>query len=453
MELAASRRTAFATGLEHKRVQGIPKYQPGNNKAILKFASPALLISIFLLLGTNPLLAQWVQTDGPFGGSVSAITVSGKDIFAGSGLGGVFLSTDDGETWTEISNGLPSAYIAGLAASPNATGGMYVFAATNVGVFRSTNTGASWEAADTGLSNTNINTLCFFNGNLFAGRFDGVFMSYNAANWGLTGLKGIDVQCLVAYGGNLFAGTLDSGVYVSRYSPTYWTRTGLNGKYVYALTAPPNSGGTDMFAGTFGNGVYISADTGTTWTPVDAGLKDSTVQSLVISPSTVAGRTTIFAGTSSGVFLSANNGTSWSKSGLLDLGISALAVSQSTVGLGVGTVFAGTGNGVFMSTNNGGSWVQSGLTFASVNALASTFWAGLYAGGQSGGVFLTTDNGTGWANIWPVTVLEVSYNLCRFLYSKAPELISEAIFAVVDPVQDLPLRILRLWKDRVTVDA
>ena len=35
--------------------------------------------------------AQWIQTNGPYGGSVWSLTVIGSDIFAGGNGGGAFL--------------------------------------------------------------------------------------------------------------------------------------------------------------------------------------------------------------------------------------------------------------------------------------------------------------------------------------------------------------------------
>jgi hypothetical protein len=48
----------------------------------------ALLIS--LVESTS---AQWVQTNGPSGGNIYALAVSGGTIFAGTYVGGVFRST------------------------------------------------------------------------------------------------------------------------------------------------------------------------------------------------------------------------------------------------------------------------------------------------------------------------------------------------------------------------
>jgi len=84
--------------------------------------------------------AQWQQTNGPYNGAVLALASSGTNIFAGTGNGGVFLSTDNGTSWTEKNNGLTNTNIESLAIN-----GTNIFAGTHSGgVFLSTDNGASW---------------------------------------------------------------------------------------------------------------------------------------------------------------------------------------------------------------------------------------------------------------------------------------------------------------------
>ena len=52
--------------------------------------------------------AQWVQTSGPGGGTITALAVCGLNIFAGTEDDGVFLSADNGASWIAVSSGLPA---------------------------------------------------------------------------------------------------------------------------------------------------------------------------------------------------------------------------------------------------------------------------------------------------------------------------------------------------------
>jgi len=74
-----------------------------------------VLIFFFMLGMINPLRAQWVQTKGPYGGSVTCFAISGMNLFAGTLGGGVFLSTNNGTTWTQVNNGLTDTYVKALA--------------------------------------------------------------------------------------------------------------------------------------------------------------------------------------------------------------------------------------------------------------------------------------------------------------------------------------------------
>ncbi|MDR3669070.1 MAG: hypothetical protein P4L35_19745 [Ignavibacteriaceae bacterium] len=55
-----------------------------------------LLISLHIFIFSNYILqAQWVQTNGPYGGTVACSAVNGNNIFAGTEAV-VYLSTNNG---------------------------------------------------------------------------------------------------------------------------------------------------------------------------------------------------------------------------------------------------------------------------------------------------------------------------------------------------------------------
>src|SRR5258707_14431885 len=60
-----------------------------------------LVAVLYLFTTTNPLLAQWVQSYGPYGGFVNSLAVSDTNLYAGTYGGGVFLSTNNGASWTQ----------------------------------------------------------------------------------------------------------------------------------------------------------------------------------------------------------------------------------------------------------------------------------------------------------------------------------------------------------------
>ncbi|MGH8352634.1 MAG: WD40/YVTN/BNR-like repeat-containing protein [Pseudomonas sp.] len=81
-------------------------------------------------------------------------------VFGGSTGGAashVFLSTNGGNSWTDISADLPDGTVNAAVFDPNAADTLYV--GTDVGVFRTTDGGASWEAFDNGIPNVSISDL------------------------------------------------------------------------------------------------------------------------------------------------------------------------------------------------------------------------------------------------------------------------------------------------------
>ena len=56
---------------------------------------------LILIFAFGNSYAQWVQTNGPVGGTVYSLSISGSNVFAGTAAGGVFHSTNNGQTWTQ----------------------------------------------------------------------------------------------------------------------------------------------------------------------------------------------------------------------------------------------------------------------------------------------------------------------------------------------------------------
>jgi len=292
-----------------------------------------VLITVSIVIFSSSLNAQWIRTNGP-SGYVYSFAASDTNLYAGTGFGVVFHSTNNGTSWT--ASDLMNDQVRALAVSPNGAGGTNLFAG-NKSVFLSTDNGTSWTAA--GLTNYYPQGLVVSDTNLFAGTYQsGAFLSTNnGTNWTAinTGLM-LLVNNLLVSGTNIFAGTWGGGIYRSTNNGTTWTAAsdGLTSLFIHATVVSD----TNLFAGTyFGSGVYLSTDNGTSWTTVNNGLTNNNVRTLAVSGSK------LFAGTDgSGVFLSTNNGASWTiaSTGLTNTIVNALVVSDTFL-------FAGTGDGVW----------------------------------------------------------------------------------------------------------
>ena len=142
-------------------------------------------------------------------GWVLCLAISGTSIFAGTSGGGIYHSTDNGTSWTEVNNGLTYGYVRTLKFL-----GTSLFAGTwGGGVYISTDNGTSWTASNVGLTATDVYSLATSDMNLFAGtKGNSIFLSTdNGVNWTWTGIGLITgwVLSLAVLDTNLFAGSYD----------------------------------------------------------------------------------------------------------------------------------------------------------------------------------------------------------------------------------------------------
>jgi photosystem II stability/assembly factor-like uncharacterized protein len=263
---------------------------------------------------------------------------------AGTGLG-VFRTTDGGDRWTSVNNGLTNPYIRVLAVS-----GTSHIAGTGGGVFHSTDNGTNWAPVSSGLTDTSIGALAVSGSVTFAGtESGGIYRSTDyGKNWSVANNRVVNSAWVAALavpssGTKLFAGT-DAGVFLSTDSGATWTATGATGNPIWALAVS----GTSLFAGTSG-GVFSSTNDGTDWTAVNNGLNTrSLLHSFAVSGSN------LFAGTwGGGVFFSSDNGTNWSA---VNDGIVPNNVMINALVAPGANVFAGTRSDPFsnFSVTNGG---------------------------------------------------------------------------------------------------
>lgn len=151
--------------------------------------------------GLDAISGQW---------PIVALTSIGTNLFAGTKGGGMYLSTNNGQHWTQINEGLSERYVDCLASL-----GTTVFMGAYRGVFRTTNNGATWSTA--GLSGTNVVSLATWGNKLIAAADDeGLFLSTDhGSSWSpiSIGLEGFRIQHAQAHGSYLFVGTLSNGVW------------------------------------------------------------------------------------------------------------------------------------------------------------------------------------------------------------------------------------------------
>jgi hypothetical protein len=342
----------------------------------------------FLIFYNIVLQAQWVQTNGPGVGWVNSIVINGTNIISG-GSEGVYISSNNGTSWSAKNYGLPSGpRIYSLAViGTNIFAGFQSYNSPG-GVYHSTDYGSSWSAS--GLTNYTILSLAISDSIIFAGTdTGGVFLSTNnGIDWlkADNGLPNTSVYSLAVTGNNIFAGTWN-GLFLSTNNGNKWTQ--VNDAGVFALTIT----GSNIFAGTWG-GVLLSTNNGANWTHVNNGLIDSMIISLASSGNT------LYAGArgwpySGGVYRSTDNGENWKLVSLNGYMILSLATDGNRVFAGADK-FGGQDNiqGVYFSNDNGASWEQIGLPITFIPSI-SISGDNIFACG-AGGIFLSTNNGSNW---------------------------------------------------------
>ena len=400
-----------------------------NKKKIINLTFILTLVLLLTLISKHA-NSQWIPTNGPGGGTVLSLAISGNNLFAGRADEGVARSANYGNNWSQT--GMTSGTVISLFFNGN-----YFFAGSLDFVSLSTDNGANWIQ----ILNQCAYDFAVKDNLLFAGTTNGVYLSTNnGTNWIQTSLTRL-VYAIAVNGDILFTGT-NEGVFLSTNNGAIWTpaNNGLTNQDIHALEVI----GNNLFAGTGGGGVYLSTNNGSDWTPVNYNLNTD----LWITSFAVKGDS-LFAGTTNGgIFLSTNFGASWSQTGLTDQYVRCIAVSgenlfAGTYGYGLfhstnsGTswfltgltderiqvlgatgnnIFAGTFDVLYRTTNEGADWALTGLRDCNVWALAfrgNNIFSGSINGVEYGGIFRSTDNGTSWIQCKTIDVrsLEVMGNI------------------------------------------
>lgn len=384
---------------------------------------------------TNEVYPQWNHT-GPEGGEVRAFCASGTNLFAAPWSGGIYRSTNNGATWTEVNNGLTEITLSVTAliadgttiyagtwgkgvfrstdfgdswvdvnSSTTANFNVHAFALTDAslfmgsqggGVARTTNNGVSWELINNGLLSSDVRDLAVMDTVIFAATWgtNKVFKSSdNGDNWiqcNTAILPTLEDPCIFVSGNNVFVGTFAHGVFLSTDSGDNWVEVN-NGIPANANVREFTASGSNVFAATRGGGIFLTTDNGTSWNAVNTGLTTGLIESIMTNTNQ-----DLFAGTfRKGIFRSTDNGTNWSEA---NTNFNANTISSYTTitnGAGGHNLLAGTSDGVFISTDDGLNWNSIGLDDKWVTGIA-VIDSDIFVSTMGTGIFRTTDQGTTW---------------------------------------------------------
>jgi photosystem II stability/assembly factor-like uncharacterized protein len=294
-------------------------------------------------------------------------------LYFGADSGDMYRSQDNGETWERISDSFYAEYGCFRTypvAHPSETDHVYFamgscagipLAPGEGGVFSSTNAGDTWITHTHGLSDTDVHSLAIDPEdpkNLLAGTFEGnLFTSNNSgADWTFsTQLTGTVTRLYFnPHPSESEAWAITSSQAEGRgylYRSTNLTDWTLMDVYIHA------GGGSSQAQMAFrpdsvwlaAGSVYSSTDSGAHWNAL-TGPGESTVAIAISSDDPQ----TIYAGTDFGVEVSYDGGINWQE---MNEGLAAMVPSAITVSADdPDTVYVKTAQGLFASQNGGNSW-------------------------------------------------------------------------------------------------
>ncbi|MFQ5640810.1 MAG: hypothetical protein ACE5IR_22760 [bacterium] len=313
---------------------------------------------------------SWAS-NGPSGGIIISLAIHPTNpdiVYAGcDDSGGIYKTTDGGESWSLTTATVPDVSGWTIAIDPNNPDIIYAGDILGLGAYKTTDGGANWQFINTGLAEQQV--------------------SYLVVNPDSSNIV------YAATGGFRFAG---NGVYKSIDSGNSWMSAGLAGLKVFYLAINPDSTHV-LYAGTHGHGLYKSTDAGANWFSLSVPLPG--IMSIAINPDStnIIYASAIDPLNNSTVYKSTDAGNTWNSLGLDNQFTWSLAIDPTSTNI----VYAATVfGGVYKSTNSGQSWtrINSGIDtpFAfsvAINPIATdTLYTGLFAAG----VYKSVNGGNNW---------------------------------------------------------
>ena len=360
--------------------------------AVIWIATMVLFVGLVTQLGadehTEPNESNWVQTNGPYGGEILAIHEAPKGVlFAGTSGGGIFRSTDRGDTWAPVNTGLRFEPGEGLSIRTFAHKGGLIYAGASDALYASTDGGDTWHQVPIfGKRFVSVSDIMFVGARVYVGTLNrGVWYSDDRDSW---------QPVIVTIGNRMYTATLNRGVRYSDDDGKSWRLLlPLNQRLGAMLVFELSSIGTTLVVGTE-NTVFRQRTNADALTAINDDSVEQRINAFA------AMDTLLFAAgymdKKSGFFRSDDEGDSWTR-----IATEEITRNVETIAVYGTTLYVGTsGGGVFRSDDKGDSWTAAndGLTHRKVSALLVVNEDTVFAG-TSGGVFRTTNGGNSWVEI------------------------------------------------------
>ncbi len=346
--------------------------------------------------------SQWARVNaGVEGGIIFTVYAvpSSNTVFCGSNGNGVFKSTNAGDNWFPVNNGISNYgfYPVTFTSTPGGT----VFMGANYssinggGMYRTTNGGTEWQKINTGLAglSLSINMAITANSNIIIATDSGIFRTTNNGdNWNnISGNMGSNtsVESIFFANDTLIAGT-KSGLFFSTGSFSNWTsiNTGLP-----AASAPYsiNKFNNKIYLVYFGGGLYVSSNNGASWSSANYNLTGTQLNARCL----YVFENNLYLSGNGGVYILGNNTWTNMNTGL-PTDFPFFYWLTSVPGKLITCTY---GKAMYVTTNSGTSWNQkiSGLTASALQAnKIINVSSVLYSATGNGGIHKSTDGGANW---------------------------------------------------------
>jgi photosystem II stability/assembly factor-like uncharacterized protein len=375
-----------------------------------KAAGAACVLLVCALLPGHLAAGQnsWT-TNGPYGGSISAIALDPSNpntLYAGTYSAGIFKSTNGGSKWSPANAGLANQSVRNIAI--NSGDPRVLYAGTDSGLFKSTDGARSW--SDIGVSAGFIWATAISSSNpgiVFA--CSGVFVAGNPINNLYRSLDAGKTWAAVTSGlpaGNIGPVALDPSndatVYVvvadrlfrSRDLGGTWSEIGagsITGP-IASIALDPTAPGVVCVAST-GVGIFRSSDGGDTWTPANEGVTSPYIRAIV------AVQSSIYTVADVAVFRSDDHGETWTALGVAGLRFPPLLSTIAVTPSSPATFYAATYRGLFKSSDGGTTWEGANTGINAINASTLAVPEGntqVAFAGTGHGVYRTSNRGISW---------------------------------------------------------
>ena len=395
--------------------------------------SATLIACLLLLLAPAVLPSAAPESDqagvsfervGPFGGDVRALLIDARDsrvVFLGSSDGQIFKSADGGTSWAPLVPGIGrrGLVVDSLIQHPSELTRFYAGAWDQLskggGLFESSDGGETWKEVRLPGAKNAVRGIAISpsdSARMIVGTLEGVFASENGGRkWVKAFSSGGEIPSIESVAidpvnpKNLYVGTWHLG-YRSRDFGRTWVQShrGMVGDSdIFSIAVNPRN--PEIVYASACSGVYRSGNRAESWVRLRPrqGRPDVRAHIVAIDPAE-PGR--VYVGSTEGLFVSNDDGRTWVRKTGSKTVVNAIQIDPRDNR----RIFLGTEDrGVLVSEDAGRSWKPSHNGFSQLYiasimpdpSASGVFIAGVRSAGDEGGVYSFSNHRSVWKQLSP----------------------------------------------------